>query len=130
MTGNEINIAVTSEQAVAPVQILETRPKTITWHVIWDHELASLTNISRPITLGLATTFLGGTIGLLPNTMAAVSKAMAGQTIAPGDVPTLIIAGGCAAATVAFGFFGVRGQMDARQIVRTIRNRRPGDNPK
>src|SRR5690606_19797988 len=93
-----------------PIQILETRPESITWHVIWDHELEKITNISRPIILGLATTLLGGFLGLLPMSLGVIRASNASSAVTLEGLAAVIVAALCLSGFVALGFFSIRGQ--------------------
>lgn len=122
---NSVVSPLSGEEIQYPVQILETRPESITWHIVWDHELESLTNIARPIILGLATTFLGCFVGLIPLSLDVFENISRKMPVTMGDVSAVIAAGSSLAFFVAFGFFAVRGQRDAWNIKRGIRTRRP-----
>ena len=106
-----------------PVQLKETRPSSITWHIIWDYELEKLTNISRPIVLGLSTTFLGAVIGFLPTVFGTFERLAANEQIKMTDLFGCIAAGICAAAAIILGIFAWRGQADAQQVKNAVRSR-------
>ena len=122
---NSVIPPLPGENVKYPVQILETRPESITWHIIWDHELENLTNISRPIILGLATTFLGCFIGLVPASFDVFERASRLDPLSLGAISAVIAAGASLAFSIAFGFFAIRGQRDAWSIKNDIRTRRP-----
>ena len=106
-----------------PFQLLETRPTSITWHMIFDHELNTLVNISRPLTLGLATLLIGAALGLLPSVVESFSAAGRGAVIATGGLIVLCTAALCLASGVVCGFFACRGQVDAHRIRNDVRSR-------
>lgn len=122
---NSVVAPLPGEDVRYPVQILETRPESITWHIIWDHELQNLTNIARPIILGLSTAFLGCFVGLIPLSIDVLDRIDSNKSISVGDVAAVVAAGISFAFFSAFGFFALRGQRDAWNIKETIRNRRP-----
>jgi hypothetical protein len=45
------------------IALLQTSPDAVTFHRIEDHELDALTNISRPLSLGVSTMALGTCLG-------------------------------------------------------------------
>lgn len=106
-----------------PVQLKETRPKSITWHIIWDHELEGLTNISRPIVLGLSTTFLGALFGFTPDIFGLCTRLLSKQILTASDLFTCVASGCCATAAIIFGYFAIRGQVDAQKIKSGVRSR-------
>lgn len=107
------------------IPFYETEPASITWHKIWDHELDSMTNIARPIVLGISTTLVGATLGLVPSFAAIAEKMGEGAAISSAEGAILMCFGACAAGAAAFGFFAIRGQLDAQKVKRDVRNRSP-----
>lgn len=103
----------------------ETQPDSITWHKIWDYELESLTNVSRPIVLALSTMFIGSGVGLLPTVLGVFDKVSSKMHLTTTDLQMLLVAGGCWAFGLAFGFFAARGQYDAYRTKKAIRARNP-----
>lgn len=107
---------------IAPLQILETRPDAIICHMIQDHELDELANISRPIVLGLATCFIGvslGTLAPLVDVIDGVGKRP--STI--GDTVTIAVFAMSVGLSLALSYFAYQGHMDALEKKRVIRSR-------
>lgn len=104
--------------------IFETAPESITWHKIWDYELDTMTNVSRPLVLGLATMFIGAALGLVPSVKDVFTAS--GTTGALGWADLLIVglAGACAAFGLAFGAFAVQGQLVALKVKGAVRARK------
>jgi len=118
--------SVVSVQAPIPgLRILETRPDSITWHIVWDHELEGLMNISRPISLGLSTMFIGAALGLLPAVIAAIAAASAAKPMAIDTLLLALTAAVCLAAGIACGCYAARGISDAKAIRKQVRERNP-----
>jgi hypothetical protein len=124
MVPNHVVVPPASEATQYPM-ILQTRPEQLSWHVIEDHQLDQLTNISRPIILGLTTTFLGAAIGLLAPALLAWEHYGPTQVLSKSDLATMLAFCCSVVAALTFGFFAARGQMDAMKVVRAIRNRPP-----
>lgn len=122
---NSVTSPSSGEDIRYPVQIYETRPESITWHIIWDHELDDITNISRPIILGLSTTFLGCFMGLIPSSLDVLDKVTNKLPISMAHVGAVAFTAISFAFSVALGFFALRGQQDADRIKQEIRSRRP-----
>lgn len=106
-----------------PFQVFETRPGSITQHVIWDYELEKLVNISRPLTLGGATTLIGAFLGLLPSVIDTISTVVDGDPLGLGHLVLSLVAALCLAAGAVAGFFAYEGQKDAFGIRNTVRSR-------
>jgi hypothetical protein len=115
--------ALTELGAQLPFQLLETRPDSITWHMIWDHELDRLVNISRPITLGVATTLAGAFLGLLPSVAKTLEDASERAPADLGDISLSLVAAACLAGAVVASFFAYRGQVDAFAVRENVRSR-------
>ena len=110
-------------QAQLPFQLYESRPESITQHVIWDYELDKLVNISRPITLGLATTLGGAFLGLLPYVIHVVGLVMGQKVIPATDFVLAMVGVACLAGASFAGYFAYQGQHDAFEIRRAVRSR-------
>ena len=112
-------------QEATPVEltILETSPTSITWHKIWDHELDSLTNISRPITSSLATTAIGAWIGLSPTLAATLTKIASGKPIDQLDAVNSALWVACFSVGSVLAFFAIRAHVDAQKVKSKIRAR-------
>lgn len=124
MTAPENSVpAIPEGESLLPFQLFETRPSSITWHWIWDHELEKLVNISRPITLGLATAFAGCFVGLLPSIFEAFDRVSGGEVLGLGSLVLCMVAAVCLAAGAVCGFFAYRGQVDAQTVCGTVRTR-------
>lgn len=119
---NSVAIVPKGETSL-PFQLYQTRPSSITYHWIWDHELEKLVNISRPVTLGLATLFAGGFLGLLPSLFEAFDKVGEGTVLSLWGLALCMTAALCLAAAIACGFFAYRGQRDAEGICSGVRTR-------
>ncbi|MDO8912313.1 MAG: hypothetical protein Q8N10_03385 [Phenylobacterium sp.] len=117
------SITPVSGDGLPAFQFLETRPDAITWHMIFDHELEAMTNIARPIVLGLSTTFLGTALGLIPTITLIGKLVQAGRPIDWADLVTLIVFGLCVMGAAVFGFFAAQGQFDALARKAEIRSR-------
>lgn len=124
MVENHVVVPPASEQTIYPM-IYQTQPERLSWHVIEDHQLSQLTNASRPVVLGLTTTFLGAAIGLLIPAVSAWERYGPTQSLSVTDLVTIISFCCSIVATLFLGFFAVRGQLDAIKLVNEIRNRRP-----
>ncbi|WP_271068868.1 hypothetical protein [Caulobacter sp. NIBR1757] len=106
-----------------PFQIFETRPDSITWHFIFDHELDKLVNISRPIALGLSTMLLGAFLGLLPSIADAVHLAVVHKPVGLFSLFLVAVGVGCLAGGGFCGFFALQGQSDANALRDLIKSR-------
>ncbi|WP_439472820.1 hypothetical protein [Brevundimonas sp.] len=111
------------ESKPAQVTILETSPDSITWHKIWDYELDSLVNISRPITSSLSTTAIGAWIGLTPSFLVTFEKIRSGQTITLGDASNAGLWIACFCVGAVLSFFAIRAHLDAKKVKEAIRGR-------
>ena len=103
------------------IAVMRTDPQQIMLHTIEDHQLTTLTNMSRPYSLGFATTALGAALGLIPTVLAIVSRRSAG--LAMSDIWTLLLFGGCIVAAVIFGWAAWGGISEANKTIRDIRSR-------
>lgn len=119
---NRAAIVPTFERSL-PFQLLETRPESITWHMIFDHELDKLVNISRPITTATSTLLLGAMLGLLPSTLDIIQRAQTRDNIDVYDLALLGLAAICLAAGAVTAFYACRGQLDATAIRNAVRGR-------
>lgn len=124
MAENHVVAPPASEQTIYPM-IYQTQPERLSWHVIEDHQLSQLTNISRPVVLGLTTTFLGAAIGFLIPAISAWERYGPNHVLSTTDLTTIIAFSCSVVATFVLGVFAVRGQLDAVKLVNEIRNRRP-----
>ena len=123
MVENHVVAPPASEQTIYPM-IYQTQPERLSWHVIEDHQLSQLTNVSRPVVLGLTTTFLGAAVGLLIPAVSAWERYGPTHVLSMTDLATIIAFCCSVVATLFLGVFAVRGQLDAVSLVSEIRNRR------
>lgn len=115
--------AITSNEPLLPFQLYETRPSGITYHWIWGHELEKLVNIARPVTLGLATLFAGGFIGLIPSLFEAFDRVGDGVALSPWALSLCMIAALCFAAAIACSVFAYKGQAAVQALCDDVRTR-------
>lgn len=102
--------------------IYETRPDRLTLHMIEDHQLDALTNISRPIALALAGAATGGFLGLAPATVTAMGRV--GTTALTGaDMASALICAGCIVGALITWPMAIKGQIAANDAVKSIRDR-------
>ena len=104
-----------------PVNV--TAPASITLHLIEDQELDKLTSVSRPLYLGLATTALGGALGLIPSILDALDR-LAVNKVKVGDFVVLLTCGACVAVAISCGFVAAQALTDARVMKAEIRSRK------
>ena len=103
------------------IAVVRTDPEQITLHTIQDYELSTLSDMSRPYSLGFATTALGAVLGLAPTVMEIIGRRSNGLSMA--DMWTMLLAGGCLAAAIIFGIVAGRGVIEANKTIRAIRAR-------
>lgn len=102
--------------------IFETRPDRLTLHMVEDHQLEALTNMSRPISLALAGAATGGFLGLIPSAMVALHRV--GTTDLTGaDMASALICVGCIVCAVIAWPLAIKGQLAANRAIKNIRQR-------
>ena len=108
--------------AGSSIKVFQTVPTSINVHMIEDHQLDTLANVSKPLPLAVAGVAAGAVLGLLPSLLAAVCAiGTAGfgveQALYVGLEPILLFV------AVYFGISAYRGDQRARQLVDQIRSR-------
>lgn len=114
---------VTPNEGGLPFQIFQTSQSHITCHTIFDYELDRLVNISRPLTVGVATLLIGAALGLLPSVLDIAELAKSGQITSLSKLFLLFVFGMSLAGGGVCGFFALRGQKDANDIRADVRAR-------
>lgn len=104
------------------IAIYQTNPAAITLHTIEDHELESLTNISRPISLGVAGTATGGLLSFMTPAFAAYAHLNA-HSITPSDFASVCIFIICTVLSAVAWPYAISGQIKARRMLKSIRGR-------
>jgi hypothetical protein len=122
------------------IALMQTSPKSITFHRIENSELETLMNFARPVSLALSTAFLGATLGLLPSALPiwdtgkcdpsipAVELAATAACNHPITTSELIITSVwavCLSATIIIGIYAAVGQCKVHKLKRKIRCRAP-----
>lgn len=105
------------------ITIYETGPDSLTWHKIWDHELTAITNVSGPIALSISTASAGAFLSLFGSAMKAAEAAQAGQPVPVDGISAIAICAITGTLTVSVGWIAIKGQIDARRVLKEIRER-------
>ncbi len=108
---------------IARIPVYESSPENIKLHIIEDHELEMLMNISRPVALGISCTMLGASLGLLPSVFGIIALVGKQKVVSLLDVVTVVICGVCFAIFIVTGLYAWQGQRRARKILAEIRAR-------
>jgi hypothetical protein len=120
--GREVRRNSVAPLAGKSLPIFETRPEKLTLHMVEDHQLEALTNMSRPIALALAGASTGGFLGLIPSAMTAFHRV--GTTDLTGaDMAGALICVGCIVCAVIAWPLAIKGQIAANNAVKSIRDR-------
>jgi hypothetical protein len=109
------------DTTLGAISLVQTRPDSITLHLIEDHELEAFMNVSRPYSLAAATTSLGGFLGLLPTVLNAFEHRASGITTT--ELVSVVVCAFCLATASVAGTYAVRGLIDANRALRRIRAR-------
>jgi len=117
------SVSTTPSLASAGVTVYETGPDSITWHKIWDYELDTLTNISRPLTLAISTMLIGAGIGLVAPMISGLEDLFRQKPDTVPDLAYLVSCVICVGVGVTVGIFAAQGQLDAHRVKVDIRNR-------
>jgi hypothetical protein len=111
-----------SDTDSARIDVIQTYPAQILVHTIEEHQLDKLVNISRPISLALGGLCGGALFSFLPSALGS-GKLLGTPAFGPVDLFYIIVAILAFIGMMAFGFFAIRGEKDARKLVESIKSR-------
>ena len=107
----------------APIQILESIPDSVKFHLVLDQELNDLVNIGHPTKFGFASLLLGSFIGLLPSVFDAFAH-LGTNKFEPKDLWLALAATACLFPGLVLAFMSASTAQRARSVVREIRARK------
>lgn len=107
---------------VATIKLVETSPSEIVLHRIEDHQLESLTNVSRPLTLAVAGAAAGAFFSFLPLTVEAFSS-FGTDNFTRGSLINCMIMTVSFVVLIFSGASAWKGEVKARDILKSIRKR-------
>jgi hypothetical protein len=105
------------------ILITHTTPESIQFHLVEDHELETLMNLSLPLSFGVCTTALGAALGFTPDAIGVITDVKEASPVSVADLATSFIWIGCLVTFVITGLFTIGGARQTRTVLNNIRSR-------
>lgn len=106
----------------AEIQVVHTVPPKIRMHMIEDHQLSLIVNISKPLALAAFGACVGTFFSLLPSAIGSIDKLNTDE-FGWSDLLFIVFDTLALVGTFSFGYLSYKGNEDAKRMVADIRSR-------